>query len=72
MILNETNYIRRNYCRGVYMIRNRALVDGAQYCIAYCTKPTGGTAWTVRYARQKGLQIYNTARRDGTWKRRSL
>ena len=63
-ILRESNqvvYVRQHYCRGIYMIRNRALADGADYCIAYCTRPSGGTAWTVRYAKQKGIPVYNTA-----------
>ncbi len=53
-------YIRPHYRNGVYFLRNRALVDGARTCIAYCTKPTGGSAWTIRYAKQQGLTVYNT------------
>ena len=43
-----------------YLERDRHLVDGSAYCIAYCTRDTGGTAYTVRYARQQGLKIFNT------------
>ena len=39
--------------------RDRYMVDHAQYCICYCGKATGGTAYTVRYARKKGVQIVN-------------
>ena len=56
---NQVVYVRQSYCKGVYMIRNRALVDGAAFCIAYCTGSTGGTAWTVEYAKLKGLKVYN-------------
>ena len=59
---DEVRYIRKSNCRGVYMIRNKALADGAECCIAYCMRPTGGTAWTVRYALQKGLKVYNFAK----------
>ena len=42
-----------------YLIRDRHLVDSSAYCITYCTRSYGGTAYTVRYARQQGLEIRN-------------
>ena len=42
-----------------YLARNRHLVDGSAYCIAYCTQSSGGTAYTVQYALKKGLSVYN-------------
>lgn len=63
-ILRESDdvvYVRRQNCRGVYMIRNQALANGAQYCIAYCGRDSGGTAFTVRYARQHGAEVINLA-----------
>ena len=42
--------------------RNRALVDRSAFCICYLRTQTGGTAYTVRYAREKGLKIWNLAR----------
>ena len=62
---NEVIFVRQHYCQGIYMIRNRALADGAQVCIAYCNRPKGGTAWTVRYAKQNGLRTYNLAGGEG-------
>jgi uncharacterized phage-like protein YoqJ len=47
--------------REAYLARDRHLVDGACVCIAYCTRTFGGTAYTVRYAEEKGLQIFNVA-----------
>lgn len=44
-----------------YLARNRHLVDGSAYCIAYCTHSSGGTAYTVQYALKKGLSVYNMA-----------
>ena len=41
-----------------YLARDRRLVDGSAYCIAYCTRSYGGTAYTLRYAREQGLEIY--------------
>ena len=45
--------------RVAYLARNRALVDGASFCITYCTRTTGGTAYTVRYAEKRGVKVYN-------------
>lgn len=47
--------------RGAYLQRNRHLVDHSSYCISYCTRDSGGTAYTVKYAHSKGLTIINTA-----------
>lgn len=45
--------------REAFLARDRHLVDGSAYCIGYCTRTTGGTAYTLRYAEKQGLQIYN-------------
>ena len=50
--------------REAYLARDRHLVDNSAYCICYCTRQSGGTAYTVRYARRKGLSIYNTTDYD--------
>ena len=47
--------------KGAYLQRNRHLVNNSSYCISYCTKSIGGTAYTVKYAHSKGLTILNTA-----------
>ena len=47
--------------RQAYLARNRHLVKHSAFCIAYCTRTTGGTAYTVEFARQQGLTIYNVA-----------
>ena len=47
--------------REAYLTRDRHLVDGSAYCIAYCVRNYGGTAYTVRYARQQGLDVMNVA-----------
>lgn len=44
-----------------YLMRNRHLVDGAAYCIAYCTRDSGGTAYTMRYAKKQGIYTKNIA-----------
>lgn len=45
--------------RAMYLKRDRQLVDCSAFCICYCTRKTGGTAYTVRYAMQKGLRVFH-------------
>lgn len=54
-------YISKSYFRGCMLKRNRHLVDNSSACICYLTKETGGTAYTVNYAKNKMLTIYNVA-----------
>ena len=49
--------ISREYTRDCMLKRNRYMVHHASVCIAYCTKDTGGTAYTVRYARDTGKTV---------------
>ena len=48
-----------HYFSGCMHVRNRHLVDNSGYCICYLTKNSGGTAFTVNYAKTKGLEIHN-------------
>ena len=50
-------YTARRYTPGCMHKRNRHLVDHSGVCVAYCTRDTGGTAYTVNYARQQGLEV---------------
>ena len=54
-------YSAENYFRGCMQKRNRHLVDSSSVCICYLTTPTGGTAYTLNYARRMALQVINTA-----------
>lgn len=54
-------YTSRAYYSGCMHRRNRRLVDNSGSCICYLTKETGGTAYTVRYAKEKMLTVYNVA-----------
>lgn len=56
---DEIIYTAENYYRGCMHIRNRCMVDNSSLCICYLTKETGGTAYTVRYADNNGLQLIN-------------
>lgn len=54
-------YTSQAYTRDCMLRRNRYLVDGSSVCVCYLTKPSGGTAYTVQYARANGLPVINTA-----------
>lgn len=52
-------YTSEAYYDGCLLKRNRHLVDSSHFCICYLTEQTGGTAYTVNYAKEKGLEILN-------------
>lgn len=56
---DEVKVLAEHYYRGCMFVRNRALVDGSAYCIAYLTSERGGTAMTVNYAKKQNLEIIN-------------
>ena len=41
--------------------RNRHLVDNSGVCVCYLTKNSGGTAYTVNYAKKQGINVFNIA-----------
>lgn len=45
--------------REAYLARDRHLVDYSSACIAYCTRQTGGAAYTIRYAAARGVPVFN-------------
>lgn len=60
-LADKVVYTSQEYTRGCMFKRNRHLVDFSSLCIAYLTKDEGGTAYTVKYAKQNGLNIINLA-----------
>ena len=52
-------FVSDTYFRGVLQMRNRALVEGADICIAYLLTSGGGTAFTVKEALRQGLSLIN-------------
>ena len=50
-------YTQETYSSGCYYKRNRHLVDFSSICIAYQYKSSGGTAYTTKYATEKGVKI---------------
>lgn len=53
--------LSRNYHAGCYAARNRFMVDASSLLICYFDGKPGGTAQTVRMAKQNGLRIVNLA-----------
>lgn len=45
------------YYQGCMHVRNRRMVDCSAYCICFLRRESGGTAYTVRYARRKGAVL---------------
>jgi len=58
---NKVVYTSESYYPGCMHKRNRHLVDNSSHCICYMEKDSGGTAYTVSYARDSGLTVYNLA-----------
>lgn len=59
---DKVTYTSEEYTRGCMHKRNRHLVDNSSLCICYLTEGSGGTAYTVDYAKKKGLRVVNIAR----------
>lgn len=53
--------LAERYFPGCYHDRNRFLVEGASRMICYFDGQPGGTAYTVRLARERGVYIDNLA-----------
>lgn len=45
------------YFKGCFLLRDRELVARSDLCIAYLRKTPSGTAYTVSFARQKGIEV---------------
>lgn len=50
------------YISGCMHERDRHLVDNSSVCVCCLTKQTGGTAYTVQYARSHGLDIIDLSK----------
>lgn len=50
-------YTAEHYSPGCMHRRNRHLVENSSVCVAWCTRETGGSAYTAAYARQRGLRL---------------
>lgn len=58
---NSFEYLSKDYYRGCMQTRNRALVDKSDLVVCYMTRNTGGTAYTIRYAKSCSRRVINIA-----------
>lgn len=56
---DTVTYVQERYTPNVMHLRNRALVDGSDICIAFMKHLSGGTYYTVNYARKCGVKVVN-------------
>ena len=54
---SEVITVSDHYSRNSFLERNRYLVDHASRLIGICRGESGGTGYTIRYARSKGLEL---------------
>ena len=64
--MDKIVYVSKEPSKSAYLTRDRHLVDCSDYCISYCTKQTGGTAYTVKYELEIQLTVYNASSFDVT------
>lgn len=58
-LADKVIYTSKEYTKGCMHIRNRYLVDHSSLCICYLTENKGGTAYTVKYSKSKGVSVIN-------------
>ncbi len=56
---DKIKYTSQEYTPGCMHKRNRHLVDHSGICVCYLRDSVGGTAYTVDYARKKGIPVIN-------------
>lgn len=56
---DSIRYVSEEYHPGAMLERNRELVNASDYCLCYLRSEIGGTAYTVRKAKEKGIAIRN-------------
>ena len=59
---DSVHYVNEKYTNSALFARNRELVNGADFCVAFLNKLSGGTYYTVNYARKNKLQVINVAK----------
>lgn len=57
-------YTENTYTPDCMHRRNRALVNGSDFCVAYAARNEGGSAYTLKLAKREGLKIINLAKEE--------
>ena len=55
---DSVNILYDKYFRGCMHARNRKMADASSACVAFLQTESGGTAYTVAYAKKLGIDIY--------------
>lgn len=58
-LADKVVYLSDEYYNGCMLARNRELVAHSEMVIAYLGRDGGGTAYTVRLAKGRGLRVFN-------------
>ena len=58
---DDITYTSEQYTRGCMLHRDRCMVNGSSFCVAFCEKAEGGTAYTLNYAKTHGVRAINIA-----------
>lgn len=58
-LADEVVFTGDAYTQQCMYVRNRFMVDRAHLCLAFLEKERGGTAYTVNYAKRRGLAVIN-------------
>ena len=61
-VADSVVYVSETYSDGCMKKRNEYMVEQSEYCICALIRERSGTGQTVRYAKQKQLQIINVAK----------
>ena len=56
---DSVDFVSESYTSNCMYDRNRRLVDGSDFCLAYWKNTKGGTAYTCDYAQKKGVHVLN-------------
>lgn len=59
-------YVSEEYHDGCMQKRNRYMADRSSHCIFYMTSPRGGTAYTIKYAIEKDIELHNIMIKNST------
>ena len=60
---DDAVYVSEEYTRYCMFKRNRFMVDNSLYCVSYCTEKSGGTYYTVNYAKSLFRKITELSER---------
>ena len=58
---DSKEFFHEKYVPGVYHLRDRAIVENSEIIVAFLSKESGGTAYTVSLAQKLGRNIINLA-----------